>query len=152
MWQISRAQVSYDLRPMLKLFVHILKGAFFRINNTASTMMPIDTEREIVQAFKAWEEVTELKFHEEYDPSAIIQISFVTGDHNDGHKFYENTLVHAHAFFPNPNKTLAGDIHFNDDIEFTSRRHLVDDSDGKKFNFWHFSKSCKNLIKFPDVL
>ncbi|KAK2876886.1 hypothetical protein Q8A67_020982 [Cirrhinus molitorella] len=77
-------------------------------------------------AFKAWSDVTNLKFHDT-SPSkqdrADIKISFARSLHDDGYPFDGRGGTLAHAFFPGE-ADVAGDTHFDDEESWT----YLDDS------------------------
>eukprot|EP00057_Strongylocentrotus_purpuratus_P012034 XP_011666508.1 PREDICTED: uncharacterized protein LOC105439338 [Strongylocentrotus purpuratus] len=77
-------------------------------------------------ALQMWSDVSALTFEYTADPtSADIVISFFSGDHGDGYPFDGNDVTDvtdvAHAFVPfdltNP---IAGDVHFNDAINWAA--------------------------------
>ncbi|MFD2565523.1 matrixin family metalloprotease, partial [Aquimarina rubra] len=69
----------------------------------------------IHQAFDLWSNVSPLNFTE-IDPnqSPDIVIRFTQGNHGDCCPFDGQFGVLAHAFFPPPNGSFAGDAHFDD--------------------------------------
>lgn len=75
----------------------------------------------ITYAFKAWSDVTNLKFKpassSEKD-KADIKISFARSLHDDGYPFDGKGGTLAHAFFPGE-YDLAGDTHFDDEESWT---------------------------------
>lgn len=73
-------------------------------------------------AFEVWGAATGLRFEKvALDENPDIVIRFATGAHGDGSAFDGPRGTLAHAFFPPPNGggTLAGDIHFDDDENWT---------------------------------
>lgn len=71
-------------------------------------------EQAVRDAFAMWAEVTPLEFTEVGTANADIIIVWATGGHGDGTSFDGTNGVLAHAFYPPPNGTWAGDIHFDD--------------------------------------
>jgi len=75
----------------------------------------------IKEAFDLWSCYTPLRFSEVTSASnAHIVILWGTEDHGDNSPFDSKSGVLAHAFFPSPyGSSLAGDIHFDDDENWT---------------------------------
>ncbi|GAB4509298.1 MAG: hypothetical protein Tsb0020_25750 [Haliangiales bacterium] len=71
-------------------------------------------QQAVRDAFAMWAEVTPLTFTELGTTSVDIIIRWATGGHGDGYDFDGTHGVLAHAFYPPPNGTFAGDIHFDD--------------------------------------
>ena len=72
-------------------------------------------EQAFRDAFALWAGVTPLTFTEVNNAAdADIIIMFATGDHGDGSDFDGTNGVLAHAFYPPPNGSFAGDMHFDD--------------------------------------
>ncbi|CAL4067849.1 unnamed protein product [Meganyctiphanes norvegica] len=74
-------------------------------------------DRDISQAFKVWEEVTDLTFSPATSSSAKvhIEIRFEKGEHGDGDPFDGIGGTLAHAYFP----IYGGDAHFDDSEKWT---------------------------------
>lgn len=89
-------------------------------------LQPNDVRTIMAYAFKAWSDVTNLKFHatssSEQD-RADIKISFARSLHDDGYPFDGKGGTLAHAFFPGE-ADIAGDTHFDDEESWT----YLDDS------------------------
>ena len=87
------------------------------------------------KAMAAWEATTNIEFIEAIssaEPDVVIK--FATGQHGDGWDFGKRVI--AHAFYPSENKIgLAGDIHFNDAVEFTidKKENKMRRSDGRLY-------------------
>lgn len=72
-------------------------------------------QQAIRDAMALWAAVSPLTFTEVGSAaSADILFLFATGNHGDGYPFDGVNAVLAHAFFPPPNGSLAGDAHFDD--------------------------------------
>ncbi|KAG1933418.1 matrix metalloproteinase-25 isoform X1 [Pimephales promelas] len=72
-------------------------------------------------AFKAWSDVTNLKFQaasSSEQNTSDIKISFTRSLHDDGYPFDGKGGTLAHAFFPGE-YDLAGDTHFDDEESWT---------------------------------
>lgn len=77
----------------------------------------------IKEAFKRWSDVTPLTFHEvSSDELPDIEIWFTTGNHYDGSNFDGRGGILAHAFYPGPG--TGGDMHFDDDENFTVKSYF----------------------------
>ncbi|XP_046622272.1 matrix metalloproteinase-14-like isoform X1 [Neodiprion virginianus] len=86
---------------------------------------------EIARAFAAWSGYSRLNFKQINDPSADIIVAFGRGEHGDGNAFDGPGIVLAHAFFPNPAGSYAGDLHFDDDEQWRIRP--TESEDGTDF-------------------
>lgn len=72
------------------------------------------------RAFKYWSDVTNLDFIETpSDPEPEIWVKFVRNYHGDPYAFDGEGGTLAHAFYPHNEKGLSGDVHFDDDENFT---------------------------------
>ncbi|KAM8976355.1 matrix metalloproteinase-18-like [Pelodytes ibericus] len=89
----------------------------YRILNFTPDLSQADVERSIEKAFKVWSDVTPLTFTRIYNKESDIEISFLTGDHQDNSPFDGPNGILAHAF--QPGKGIGGDAHFDDDEMFT---------------------------------
>ncbi|KAL1461011.1 hypothetical protein WDU94_012944 [Cyamophila willieti] len=87
--------------------------------------------RELDKAFKLWSSYGHIQFEEMRDKGADIIISFQTGKHEDWNEFDGPGGILAHAFFPGETPSLAGDIHFDEDENWTfdSSKGDADDPD-----------------------
>jgi len=71
-------------------------------------------------AMSIWENQTDLYFLEVCDSIfADIIIMWGIADHGCGYPFDSTGGILAHGFYPPPNGTFAGDIHFDDDENWT---------------------------------
>jgi len=100
---------------------YVLSGNKWQSNNltysfTNSTSdLDVSIQRQvIVEAFNKWADVSTLNFSE-VQSGGDFKIEFATGNHGDGNPFDGSGRTLAHAFFPPPNGSLAGDCHFDDD-------------------------------------
>ncbi|XP_006887410.1 PREDICTED: stromelysin-1-like [Elephantulus edwardii] len=89
----------------------------YRIVNYTMDMSKYATDSAIVRALKLWEEVTPLTFSRIYEGEADIMISFAVRDHKDFYPFDGPGFSLAHAYPPGPG--INGDIHFDDDEQWT---------------------------------
>ena len=89
-----------------------------------------DTVLEVMRlAFYLWNQKTDIDFieipkNEVGSPGKTkedieILVSFGTGDHGDFYLFDGPGGTLAHAFYPLTNNGLSGDVHFDDDEEYT---------------------------------
>lgn len=74
-------------------------------------------ERIMTYAFKAWSDVTPLKFTMETSGQVDMEVSFTTRHHEDGYPFDGHGGTLAHAFFPGESP-ISGDTHFDDEEEW----------------------------------
>ena len=81
----------------------------YRFVNYTADIPEVFTRSAFKDAFSMWEEVSALQFYEETNNvvAADIEISYISGLHEDRSAF--NSLVLAHAFFPR-----VGWLHMND--------------------------------------
>ncbi|XP_041058258.1 matrix metalloproteinase-17 [Carcharodon carcharias] len=80
-----------------------------------------DTIRALMYyALKVWSDVAPLNFHEVAGDNTDILIDFPKSHHNDHYPFDGPGGAVAHAFFPGDNP-IAGDVHFDDDENWTFR-------------------------------
>ena len=93
---------------------------YFFLNGTAD--ISGTAERQSVRdAFALWANQTPLTFTEVSSAAgADILVSWQVGDHGDGSSFDAQGGVLAHAFYPPPNGSFAGDIHFDDTEVWTT--------------------------------
>ncbi|KAL0984402.1 hypothetical protein UPYG_G00140970 [Umbra pygmaea] len=89
----------------------------YRIENYTPDMSVSDVENSIERALQVWAKVTPLRFTRIYNGTADISISFTRGDHHDNSPFDGPNGILAHAFAPGPG--IGGDVHFDEDEEFT---------------------------------
>jgi hypothetical protein len=80
-----------------------------------------DEQLSIRQAFQIWADYTNLNFTE-VPANGDINIVWAAGVHFDGNdnSFDGTNGVLAHAFFPPPNGNFAGDVHFDEDENWTT--------------------------------
>ena len=79
--------------------------------------------RELTYALNVWSRHTQLTFTETYDDEhADIQIFFFSKYHGDGYPFDGQGSVLAHAFFPGAGR--GGDVHFDEDENWSDRREI----------------------------
>lgn len=92
----------------------------YRFDNLGEDLSTKDVRVALTEAMSQWSRVSPLTFTEVgADAEAEIQISWRTGDHDDGSPFddggAENRNVLAHCFFPPPGGgPFAGDCHFDE--------------------------------------
>ena len=81
-----------------------------------------DERTAVRQAFALWQNATYLTFREvTVAADADIRILREANNHGDGFPFDNQNGVLAHAFFPPPNNgALAGDLHFDEDENWTT--------------------------------
>jgi len=78
------------------------------------------TEREIETAFELWSNNTNLNFiRSSSTRDADILMKFARLEHGDAEPFDGRGIVLAHAYHPGPD--IGGDVHFDDDENWTSR-------------------------------
>ncbi|WP_293257821.1 matrixin family metalloprotease [Nannocystis sp.] len=83
--------------------------------NTTADLTEAEVKRAFYQALLLWAEVTPLTFNEVAAGGAADMIlRFAPGDHGCGYPFDGPSGVLAHGFYPPPNGTYPGDIHFDE--------------------------------------
>jgi len=96
----------------------------------SSRGMRYDTVQEVMRlAFYLWNQKTDIDFIEipksevgtsgKTKEDIEILVSFVTAHHGDPYPFDGPGRTLAHAFYPLTNNGLSGDVHFDDDEEYT---------------------------------
>lgn len=79
-----------------------------------------ETIRKVMKkAFTYWSDITNLDFKEVNGNDPDIWVKFVTRYHNDPYAFDGRGGTLAHAFYPHNNVGLSGDVHFDDDEDYT---------------------------------
>lgn len=89
----------------------------YRIVNYTPDLPRDAVDSAIEKALKVWEEVTPLTFSRIYQGEADIMITFAVGDHGDFFNFDGPGMTLAHAYPPGPG--IHGDVHFDDDEQWT---------------------------------
>jgi predicted Zn-dependent protease len=91
------------------------KNITYRIENFTNDLTHHQVRHAIIDAFNIWVLFVPLDFSvDNSDPD--INILFGTGNHDDCSDDFDGAGgILAHAFYPPPNGSLAGDIHFDDD-------------------------------------
>jgi Matrixin len=97
-------------------------GYFF---GTLTPKVPASTvESEILRALNAWSAVTNVVFSQAASATAVrtIMIEFASGSHGDAYPFDSAGEILAHTFYPVPlnSESLAGDMHFNESVNWHS--------------------------------
>jgi hypothetical protein len=79
-------------------------------------------QTEILRALNEWSKYTNVIFQAGTDPSAprTVLIKFASGAHGDAYPFDGTGTVLAHTFYPVPlnPESIAGDMHFNADVNW----------------------------------
>lgn len=89
-------------------------------NNDGLTRAQV--EATLHKAFGKWQAITNMKFtmlHHQSNEIPDIVVKFVIRYHQDPYPFDGTGGTLAHAFYPHNNKGLSGDVHFDDDEQFT---------------------------------
>ncbi|HEY6432721.1 MAG TPA: matrixin family metalloprotease [Acetobacteraceae bacterium] len=97
-------------------------GYFF---GTLTPKVPASTvQSEILRAMNAWAAVTNVVFSPATSATAArtIMIEFASGAHGDAYAFDSAGEILAHTFYPVPlnSESLAGDMHFNESVNWHS--------------------------------
>jgi hypothetical protein len=97
-------------------------GYFF---GALTPKVPASTvQSEIQRALNAWSAVTNVVFSQAASATAIrtIMIEFASGAHGDSYAFDSAGGILAHTFYPVPlnSESLAGDMHFNESVNWHS--------------------------------
>ncbi|XP_071411226.1 matrix metalloproteinase-27-like isoform X1 [Pithys albifrons albifrons] len=91
----------------------------YRIVNHTPDMSKEDVDKAIQKAFKIWSAVTPLIFTRIHKGIADIMIAFGTKAHGHCPRYFDGALgVLAHAF--PPGSGLGGDVHFDEDEDWTT--------------------------------
>merc|ERR1719322_959299 len=120
-----------DGAPLVRVKRYNLQGERWPRNNLTwnlrrgpshARMSDEVVRRELSHALDMWARETRLTFTElaPDDTSADIQVFFRRGFHGDGYPFDGAGSVLAHAFFPGSGR--GGDVHFDDDENWSERR------------------------------
>lgn len=113
----------------LSTSIHCISSAFFSFFQCRVLNIPragnIQKDLGLVEnimtyAFKAWSDVTPLKFTMETSGKVDMEVSFTTRHHEDGYPFDGHGGTLAHAFFPGESP-ISGDTHFDDEEEWGYR-------------------------------
>lgn len=78
-----------------------------------------------------WGKYGRLRFTRVNDPNADIIVAFARGPHGDSFPFDGPGTILAHAFFPYEQRGYGGDIHFDDEEEWTI--HTRENEEGTDF-------------------
>lgn len=119
------SQIKYDDGPIITSGNFVVSGTWGRNNitfsfqNGTNDIAGNDEQNAIRQAFQIWADYANLNFTE-VTANADIVVLWGVGNHGDGFPFDGVNGVLAHAFFPPPDGGIfAGDIHFDDDEQWT---------------------------------
>lgn len=97
------------------------------------------------KAFQTWAPYGRLRFVRRYDQSADIVIAFGVGYHGDRQPFDGPGNTLAHAYYPHQPDAYAGDIHFDNDENWTTATttdhpQLMDDYGKLNYNIRSFKR------------
>ncbi|XP_065680959.1 uncharacterized protein LOC100215622 isoform X1 [Hydra vulgaris] len=101
----------------------ILTWRLWNVNNKRLSHYYV--ENTLQKAFNIWENYSDLNFQKlnfSLNSVADIEIKFLEGNHGDNYPF--SVGVSSHAFYPQIQFGIAGDIHFNNDYNFTKESFL----------------------------
>lgn len=83
-----------------------------------------------LRAFQEWARVVQLRFlpAARADAPRTLNVLFARGEHGDGNPFDGRGRILAHSFFPSPPNPewIAGDLHFDDDEDWSGEGSAVD--------------------------
>jgi hypothetical protein len=88
-------------------------------SNGTADIASSDENQAVLDAMALWSAVSPVTFAEVACASANITILWATGSHGDGAPFDGRNGVLAHAFYPPPNGSFAGDLHLDDAEDWT---------------------------------
>ena len=71
------------------------------------------------KAMQLWSDHTNINFKETSTSEPDIWVKFVTRYHEDPYSFDGLGGTLAHAFYPHNNLDLSGDVHFDDEEDYT---------------------------------
>ncbi|XP_054749394.1 matrix metalloproteinase-17-like [Lytechinus pictus] len=89
------------------------------IKNFTPDMDRATTNRVLTSSFQVWSDVARLDFTQTKFPRADILVVFARRSHGDGYPFDGPGGTLAHAYFPGDG--IGGDVHFDEDEQFTDR-------------------------------
>ena len=123
------SQIKYDNGPISATNNFVVNGSWgktnitYRFSNGTNDINGNDEQNAIRQAFQLWADFSPFTFTE-VTSNADINILWATSNHGDGgtvNTFDGLNGILAHAFNPDPNNAagLAGDVHFDDDENWT---------------------------------
>ncbi|KAL1490885.1 hypothetical protein ABEB36_011564 [Hypothenemus hampei] len=146
----------------------------YYISNWSLKLGEATVAENIEKALNVWGRYGRLSFSRVDSPKADIIVTFGRGYHGDRYPFDGPGLILAHAFFPsNGDEDLSGDIHFDDDEDwsvssndgtdfFTVALHELGHSlglshstvsDSVMFPYYKESqKDSNNLLDYDDIL
>ncbi|XP_018010336.1 matrix metalloproteinase-2 isoform X2 [Hyalella azteca] len=87
----------------------------YQISKYPTGLKASDVDEEVANAFKVWEDVSNLTFRPTTTGKVHIDIRFEKGEHGDGDPFDGRGGTLAHAYFP----IYGGDAHFDDTEQWT---------------------------------
>ncbi|XP_057298329.1 matrix metalloproteinase-2-like [Hydractinia symbiolongicarpus] len=102
--------------------LYVIKLTWTLSNDNNDRLTRTQVEATLHKAFGKWQAITNMEFtmlHHQSTEIPDIEVKFVTGSHNDSYPFDGRGGTLAHAFYPHNNKDLSGDVHFDDDEQFT---------------------------------
>jgi len=119
------SQIKYDDGPIITSGNFVTVGTWGRNNitfsfqNGTNDIVGDDERNAVREAFRIWADYANLNFTEVANNADIV-ILWGAGNHGDGFPFDGMNGVLAHAFFPPPDGgAFSGDIHFDDDEQWT---------------------------------
>eukprot|EP00794_Sanderia_malayensis_P006072 gene6072-6774_t len=99
----------------------------WKLENTARNV-GFETVREIIRlALGKWSAVAMINFREVRSGDADLIVKFVRLQHDDQYAFDGRGGTLAHAFYPYPGYAISGDIHFDNDEDFTYKKNYGTD-------------------------
>lgn len=103
----------------------------FFIANWSGKLSEEIVAKYITLGLETWGRYANLQFKRVNSPEADIIVAFGRGYHGDSYPFDGPGNILAHAFFPYEQQSLGGDIHFDDDENWTE-----DEDPSKGTNFF----------------
>jgi len=109
-------------RSLTSPFIALQDLTWKLVNDNNDGLARDQVEKVMAMAFHKWHKETNINFKKlehTNTAEADIVVKFVTESHGDPFPFDGPGGTLAHAYYPHNNQGLSGDVHFDDDEEYT---------------------------------